>query len=200
MDPWHVNPGLFRFVEKKIIHSGCLYVHYSFASEILTADLELTLLRIETFSRQIWDEVDGFGKQNAITHITVIGVSFSCVTAGLIANNNPLGTELIIVVLGHSLADSMWYGLRTRNLKETMGARGIGLAQLQKQWEKLAPEYYLPKLKDKKIKIIISNADRIIPAPYGRRHADKARKIISSLAMVENRWLGHYASILHYAI
>lgn len=198
LDPWHINPALFYFVERKIIKFGASYVHYSFAPDILTADVELTKRRFETFSDQIRDEIDEFSEQNSIAQVTIIGVSLSCVTASMIASENPLVNDLIMVVPGHSLADSMWHGLRTRNLKEAIEARGIGLAELQRQWEKLAPEFYLPKLKDKKVKIIISRSDRIIPASFGKRYSEVARKIIPSVTVIKNRWLGHYASILHY--
>ncbi|MFH1207465.1 MAG: hypothetical protein V1668_02555 [Patescibacteria group bacterium] len=199
LDPWHINPALFYFVERKIKKSRASYIHYSFAPDILTADPELTRQRFETFSRQIRDELEEFSKLNAINHITIIGVSLSCVTASLIASDNPLVTELIMVVPGYSLADSMWNGLRTRNVRVAMEARGIRLVELQKQWKKLAPEYYLTQLKDKKLKIIISRTDRIIPASFGKRYAEAARKIIPTVVVIENRWFGHYASILNYS-
>jgi len=53
-------------------------------------------------------------------------------------------------------------------------------------------------LADKKMKIIISRTDQIIPAQYGKRYAEAAGKIIPSVAVIENRWFGHYASILDY--
>ncbi len=198
LDPWHINPALFYFVEQKIKKSGLSFIHYSFAPEILTAGVELTLQRFKTFSLQIRNEIMEFCKQNAITQVTLIGISLSCVTASLIASGNPLISELIMVVPGHSLADSMWNGLRTCHLRQTMEVQGITLTQLQKKWEALAPELYLPNLKSKKMKIIISRTDRIIPAAYGKRYAEAARKTIPSLSVIENRWLGHYASILHY--
>lgn len=75
---------------------------------------------------------------------------------------------------------------------------GISLKNLRMQWNELAPENYVRYLKDKKVRIILSESDKVIPYHLGRKFTDEILAVSSNVEVKENRFLGHYGTVLSF--
>lgn len=145
-------------------------------------------------------DLEKLSKENGIDRFVMVGLSLSCVFAMMISNHNKLISDIILVAPGNSLSESLWSGLRTVRVKRAMRRNGVTLKFLKKYWLELAPEHYVEGVKDKKIKIILSKHDLIIPYRFGKKLADEIKGIIPDAEVIENKFFGHYGTIVSFLI
>ncbi|MFA6135827.1 MAG: hypothetical protein WC705_00455 [Candidatus Paceibacterota bacterium] len=198
LGPWHANSQTFYLLRDKIINSGYSYIQYDFIPDILSPDIKGTKKYFEYISENIKKDIEEINKKHKIDKFIVMGFSLSCVTASMISGSNKLVKGVILVAPGNTLAEPMWYGLRTASIRKVMEKNKIDLPYLKEQWENLAPEKYAPGLKGKKVKIILSQSDLIIPYSFGKELAQKVKKYVPNIVVKENKHLGHYGTIINF--
>ena len=120
LSPWHANKSTFYFLKNKILESGFSCILYSFIPDILSPDVEGTRKYFEDIEKKIKNDLVEFQKQHNIKSFVVIGFSLSCVTASMVSGSNELVDGVIFIAPGITLAESMWYGLRTKNIRKIM--------------------------------------------------------------------------------
>lgn len=198
--PWHAGSYIFTRIKSKIRHAGYAYVQYNLISDILSPDAEATRAYFEIVSQNIRKDLIKIHRESEVQKFIMVGLSLSCVFAMMIANQNDLIAEVILVAPGSTLAESMWSGLRTAKIKRIMRKEGLTLGSLKRYWLQLAPDEYLRGIKDKKLKIFLSESDKIIPYRFGKIFADEAKKTVSDVEVKTNTLLGHYGTILSFCL
>ena len=198
--PWHAGSYIFALLKRRIRRAGEAYVQYNLIPDILSPDIEATRSYFEIVSQNIRKDMQKIHRENGVEKFIIIGLSLSCVFTMMIANNNDLVSEVILVVPGNTLAGSLWNSIRTIKIRRAMEKGGITLSRLKRYWIELAPEEYINGIKDKKIRIILSRKDIIIPYRFGKTFANETKKVIPNVEVIENNHLGHYGTILSFLL
>jgi len=198
--PWHANPLAFFFLRRKIIKSGFSCLCYRFIPDILSPDVERTVSYFESISDTIKKDLEEIKDKYKLDKFIVMGFSLSSVTASMVSGSNDLVNGVILVVPGITLAESMWSGLRTRKIRRIMEKNGITLASLKDKWENLAPGKYAEGLRNKKVKIVLSKSDMIVPYIFGKELVDKVKEFVPGLVVETNKHLGHYLTMINYCL
>jgi len=200
LSPWHSVSFLFYPIKRKLQKMGFSYVQYDFSPDILTPSINSTEKYFEDIRKDIGADITMLSEKHDAKSFVVIGLSLSCVIASMISGISPKIQALILVVPGSSLAESLWSGIRTLKIKNEIEKRGVSLAELEKDWKDLAPENYIRNFKNKRVRIYISESDRIIPYNFGKKFEEEIREIIPDVQVRENKNLGHYGTILHFCL
>lgn len=158
---WHEDPWLNNFLKRRILARKYSYVSYSFKPEILSANLKLTEITFKNIRKKILSDLRKLNKR--FSEIILVGISLNSVSATMIANSSGVVSRLVLVSPGHSLAESLWSGVRTKKIKEELVNNGVSLKKLKNSWKDLAPENNLSNLSRKEILIYVSKADKIVP-------------------------------------
>jgi len=114
-----------------------------------------------------------------------------------VANSYSNFNSATLVVPGSDLAGSLCDGIRTRPIYKALVSQGTLRNQLINSWSCLAPKNQVSSLKGKKIRIVVSNTDRVIPSQY-QYELTIALKQHTSQIKIQASSLGHYATITKY--
>lgn len=193
---WRGRFDHFEKLKNRISDAGAGYLCHQFPVGMLSPDHEQTTRNFKLVQDDV--SADLAFKANDYIGITAIGVSLGCVNAMMVANNVPQIDRLVLVVPGHCLAESMWNGVRTQNLRKEIEAQGVSLDQLKEYWHDLAPENNIDNLNGRNIKVYLSRADEIIPYGCGRRLAEKLEEQGLNPDVNVNLFLGHYFTIKRF--
>ncbi len=196
--PWKAEADYYKLVRKRVFEAGYSCLEYKIASSLLSPDYEYTRNAFKEVISRVRSGIEGMVQQHAFKEVQVIGVSIGCIEAAMIANHNSHVTKLVLVAPGSDLAESMWYGLKTQNVRHLFEEQGITLDFLKEAWYDLAPEHNFDGLKGKEIEIYISKCDVNIPYRFGRKLADEMMAYGLNPRVSENRYLGHYLTVLKY--
>lgn len=195
---WHESVWLNNKLKNRILRKGYSYLGYSFKPEILSTNWKLTERTFKDLGGKISLEIKKHGKK--FPEIILVGISLNSVSATMIANIRMEVSKLVLVSPGHSLSESLWYGIRTKKIKEEFIRNGISLRELNGFWRDLAPENNINNLGCKEILVYLSKADKIVPYWCGKKLANKMRKKKLNLKVIENKYLGHYLTIVKFCL
>ncbi len=196
--PWKVEADFFKLVRKRIYEAGYSCLEYKIASALLSPDYRYTHDAFKEVIDHVRLDIDKMVHQHGYKQVQVIGISIGCVEAAMIANNNDYVTRLVLVAPGCDLAQSMWYGLKTQNIRRLFEKQGITLEFLKEAWRDLAPENNFQGLKGKEIEIHLSKYDVNIPYRFGKRLVEQMIAHGLDPHVHENKYLGHYLTVLNY--
>jgi len=196
---WYQSPTwLYKILKNRIFSRGYSYVYYSFKPEILSTNLNLTKNGFSEISKKVALEIKSLKRK--FSEVVLIGISLGAVSASMIANKSPELDKLVLVCPGNSLAESLWYGTRTRDIEEDFVKRKISLKNLKKIWKNLAPENNLNNLHNKEILIYISQSDIVVPYKNGKKLIYEMKKKKLKPIVKENKYLGHYLTIVKFCL
>ncbi len=195
--PYSTGLEVFSRVEKFINARGQSFIAYKFPSAILNSDHDAVYRGFKKIQSDITRDLRDLEKEYGLEAIEMLGFSLSCVPTMMIANGNPLVREIRLVVPGHSLAESLWCGIRTDDLRHAFEKKGVTLEALEKYWSDLAPEHNIDKLEGKKLSITLSEADTVIPYRFGMRLVEALKKRNVPFTLTTNKRLGHYLTVAH---
>ncbi len=196
--PWKTEADYYKPVRKRIHDAGYSCLEYKITSPLISPDYEYTRNAFKEVIDSVKSGIEKMVNQYGFKEVQVIGVSIGCVEAAMIANHNPHVTKLVLVAPGSDLAESMWYGLKTQNVRRLFEEKGITLPFLKEAWRDLAPENNFHGLDGKEIEIYISKSDVNIPYRYGKKLADAMIAHGLHPRVNENKYLGHYLTVLKY--
>jgi pimeloyl-ACP methyl ester carboxylesterase len=196
--PWKTEADYYKLVRKRIHKAGYSCLEYKITSLLISPDYKYTDTAFKEVIRDVKSGIENMVHQYAFEEVQVIGVSIGCIEAAMIANHNPHVTKLVLVAPGSDLAESMWYGLKTQNVRRLFEKQGITLTFLKNAWRDLAPENNFHGLDGKEIEIYISKCDINIPYRFGKRLADAMIAHGLKPRVYENKYLGHYLTVLKY--
>lgn len=197
---WKDGTDYYKLIRKRIRLLGYSCIEYRIASALLSPDYKYTDQAFKEVINQVRLDIEKMVAEKAFKEVKVIGFSVGCIEAAMIANYNPYVTKLVLVAPGNCLAESMWYGLKTRNIKQLFEKQGIDLPFLKKAWKDLAPENNFHGLAGKEIEIYLSKCDINIPYRLGRKLADAMIAHGLKPKVYENKYLGHYLTVSKYLL
>ncbi len=200
MPPWKAGADYYKFVRKRTYKAGYSCLEYKIVSSLLSPDYEYTRNAFKEVVDHVKIDIDRMVHQYSFKKVQVIGASIGCIEAAMIANHNPHVTKLVLVAPGNDLAEPMWYGLKTQNVRRLFEEQGITLPFLKETWRDLAPEQNFNGLKGKEIEIYISKCDINIPYRFGKRLVDQMVAQGLNPHVNENKYLGHYLTVLKYLL
>lgn len=196
--PWKVEGDFFKMVRKRAYEAGYSCLEYNIESALLSPDYKYTHDAFKEVIDRVRLDIDNMVDQHGFKQVQVIGISIGCVEAAMIANHNDHVTRLVLVAPGCDLAQSMWYGLKTQNIRQLFEKQGITLDFLIEAWKDLAPENNFQGLKGKEVEIYLSKYDVNIPYRFGKRLVDQMLAHGLKPYVYENKYLGHYLTVLRY--
>ena len=198
LSPWHTNKSLFSGIKNKIKKLGFSYVQYDFTPDVLTPDIESTKKSFKKMQREIGVDMRDWIEKYDTEHFVIIGISLSCVIASMISGLNNKIRGIILVVPGNSLSESLWKGIRTKRFKEKLKEEGVGLADLRNYWSEMDLKKYIHNFKDKRVKILISKSDKVVPYHLGKKFADEVRETVPDADIQINTFLGHFGTVINF--
>jgi pimeloyl-ACP methyl ester carboxylesterase len=198
--PWKATADYYKLVRTRIYEAGHSCLEFKIASSLLSHDYEYTRNAFNKVANDVRSDIEKMVGQYGFKEVQVIGVSIGCVEATMIANHNPYVTKLVLVAPGNGLAEPMWYGLKTKNVRRLYEQQGITLSFLKEAWQGLAPANNFDGLTGKEIDIYISKADINIPYRFGKELADQMIAHGLNPRVYENRYLGHYLTVVKYLL
>lgn len=196
--PWGGTIKLNFFLRKYLLKNGYSLLEYEFPEAILSSNWKFTLSHFNKINNLIIEDIKKFKKKYKFEKINIVGISLGGVISCKIANNNLILNKMCLIVPGHCLAESMWKGISTQNLKRNYQSQGITLKELKTYWKSLAPENNVSKLKVKKINIFLSKNDIVIPYYCGKILLTKMKSSHYNLLCQVNNSLGHYLTIFSF--
>jgi len=196
--PWKVDSDSFKVVRKRVREAGYSCLEYKIESSLLSPDHEYTKKAFMEVINTVTADIKRMVERHGFKKVQVIGISIGSLEAMMIANHNPFVTRLVLVAPGDNLAESMWYGLKTQNIRKLYEEQGVTLPFLKDVWRGLSPESDFAGLKGKEIEVYISKADVNVPYRFGRRLVDQMTAHGLNPVVIENRFLGHYLTVVKY--
>ncbi len=184
-------------LKKEVRASNGSLLAYDFPREILSDDAELTRNCFVNVTERVRKDIAGLKQKHHFTKCVIIGKSLGTVYATMIADNNPDIDEILLITTANCLAEAMWTGCRTQHLRKSYEQQGIDLKTLKRLWEELAPENHIG-FKDKKVSVYLSETDKVILPELGVLLVEKMRKSGLNPTMKENRYLGHYLTLMTF--
>jgi hypothetical protein len=196
--PWTGKFYLNTFLRKSIAKRNCSVLEYEFPRAILSANWKQVLSNFLFIKQSTLSEIDLLKQKHGFEKVNIIGVSLGCINACMIANNNFDIKKLYLILPGHCLAESLWEGESTQELRDELD-NNHNLSDLKQYWRDLAPENNIDNLKVDKISVFLSEADKSIPFDHGKRFLGQLQSYNYSIEYKIVKRLKHsFAAILFY--
>jgi len=196
--PWHGRLYYDFRIRKKIAAKGFSWVEYEFSPSMLSSDVSKTKVSFEAVRDSILKDIQEWQSRYWFKEMYIVSESMGCVTALMVANRCPAIRKIILVVLGHCLAESLWRGIRTRDIRREMQVSGVTLESLIEQWAELAPENNLEHIHHADFCVYLSHADCVIPYRFGKRLVEVMQRKKLPVTVRENKRWGHYGTVLRF--
>ncbi len=182
---------------QKIVRSGHSFLGYEFPVGILSADYQATRRYFEMIRDMVVEDIRRLQALHHFSEVNIVGVSLGCVHATMVSEEFPFDA-ITLVVPGHCLAESLWYGIRTQNLRKEFQKQGVILEQLKKEWYALAPEHNVHNMNQSSITVYLSQSDKVIPYRCGKKLVEVMRQKGLNPLVRENKYWGHYGTVKRF--
>lgn len=197
---WHatISQMPLQVLKRRILKAGYSCLIYQFPIKILSDNVHLTEKYFKEIEEEIRKDIKEIKAKYNFSEISFIGISLGGINALMAANGNKDVSEVFLIVPGDSLAESLWKGIGTQNLKNQIKKHRINLEELEKNWKDLEPKNNIDRLSEKHVEVYLSRSDTVIPYTNGHHLVkDMINKKIN-LKIYENKKLGHYLTILKF--
>jgi hypothetical protein len=197
--PWHGAGPVYEPLAKRLERNGYSILTYEFSPEILKADIAQVIASFGTLRDRIAADLSSLYEQNGYQEVHLIGTSLGNLPLALAAEKFTHFTELSMAGAGSNLARATWEGRRTQDIRDGFIAQGITEAQLDTAWAGLAPKNHVRHFKGKRINLVVSLKDHVIPTRYQLEYAAALKAAGVDVRVIYTR-LGHYASIIRFCL
>ncbi len=188
--------GISNNLKEDIVDRGFSYLHYQFPREILSSDYGLTINNFNNINDLIIEDIRKVKEEYEFSEIHIMGASVGTSNLFTVVNNNSdLFTKVVAIVPGNSLAECTWKGISSQNIRKGLEKQNINLPFLEEQWKDFAPQSNFENLKDKKLYIYLSKADKVIPYVCATKLVELLRQNDIPFTLKENKYLGHYGTV-----
>lgn len=204
--PWNNLPSwLEAGAARNLARHGSDTLLFRFNPFILNPNAHLVRKCFDTIAvtaSQILSRIIAEGEYDQINlHGFSLGnVTLSYSLAQMEANEQAAIGAISMVVPGTDLADGLWFGDRTRLLKEALEQRGETYESVKDIWQGLGPYPQLEHLVRHDIDIVVSQHDNFIPTADGRKLGEAVLAADPSASYREFCRLGHVATTVSCAL
>lgn len=189
---WQGTQAQHWLFSKLIEKSGYNCITYTYDKEILDPNPKLTANNVSMVVADILNEISLF-KNQSIHDITIIGTSMGNIPAIITANKSADVGKLILNMCGYDMAHIIWsWDHVIKGFKEEMIKTGVTLEKLTREWQSINPKNNLTMLKNKKILLLMSKSDKIIPFQQAEDLRKSLQKINGSTIFETSHYFGHY--------
>lgn len=196
--PWHSgNPYYDQFADR--LSQRHTVLKYQFHDQIIEPNADRVLESHEHIQGQIPREISEIQADLNIKRTHLLGISIGNVALTRAASALDSFDSATIALAADCLADSMWQGIRTQEIKRTLEEQGMTRPKLIDKWRALAPIAYAKSFQGKQVRIVASRRDAVMPT-------ENQIKFINGLSgsevdlSVKHVWTGHYLTVLRQCI
>jgi hypothetical protein len=197
--PWHAGEVPYKWLCHRLTRRGDAVVVYYFAEEVLTPDVGMVKWVYQQLQTIITSSLTKITNKTPYRSVNFIGMSLGNVALAVVADRFNKFDRVTMVCTASSLAKSVWYGDRTKDVRAELEANQLSLAQVEKVWYEVEPINHVAAFSDKKVTIIVSKTDSCIPTRFQTELVQAARKSITDLCVKYTK-LGHYGAIINYCL
>jgi len=198
--PWHSGGDIpWKWLSRRIIRRNNAVIEYRWTDSTLSADAEYTLKAYKFIAGQIVKEFSEITRQHEYGRVNLIGMSLGNVILSLVASQLNNFDRVTMICTASSLAKSLWYGNKTREIYYEMIERKVTLFDLKKVWRDIEPINHIGVFRNKNVRVVVSKTDTSIPARFQVEYVEQAKKQIKHLKVKTTR-LGHYGAIIKYCL
>lgn len=195
---WHASETETNLLHRRLSRQNSV-LHYYLHDRILEPNRERVRDSFDVISKRAAADLSIFEEEGRYRSIELIGISLGNVALAKTATLFPNFDSATLVVAGSSLADCMWEGARTRNLRSAFEHQQVSQSELRVEWADLAPSKHAPSFHKKQVKAIVSKRDSIIPTSY---QIEMVQKLEEARAEVTGAYtvLDHSATLTRFCI
>lgn len=153
------------YLIKKFIPNKFGYIYYRFSSDLINDDVVLTKNYFNECITRICADLTPLEAEKKDLYI--YGQSLGGLFAMIIIDKIKI-KRAVLICPGDNLAESLWNGSETQDIKNEYMKKGITLNHLKELWSDISPDYYFKnKSRFAEFYIKLSNKDTIIPTSNG---------------------------------
>ena len=164
--PWHGGGKFLSLLSSRIARRGESVLSYNLHDQIVEPNIERVQQSFRSIQNTVENDllqaVDRYGYER----IRLLGMSLGNVTLALTARTFSAFDEALMVAPGSNLALSVWNGIRTQQIRRLFEEQGIGELDINEAWARLAPISHVNAFSGKRVKVLTSNKDSVIPTEY----------------------------------
>ncbi|HVW23271.1 MAG TPA: hypothetical protein VHB51_02205 [Candidatus Saccharimonadales bacterium] len=190
---WHHSPTYYGYEANRQAALGTTVLTLISDPQVIEPNPHRVLKSYKFLTEAACAAIDTAAKDFDTVHF--LGASSGIVALSSVAGQMPdQVNSATIIAGGHSLTDSVWFGARTRLLREVLVRQGWKYEELAELWDPLATRHASPTFQSKPVQFFRSLSDRNVPPQSQKAYADELRTAGAVLDERVTR-LGHYASI-----
>lgn len=195
---WHGGGKAGELLVKRLSQTQAV-LDYNFHDQILEPDIGRVPESFNAIKNRVVTDILTLRDEAGYRDINLVGLSLGSVALAMVAEELP-DFSATLVAPGSNLALCMWEGARTQGIRVAMEQKGITEEELDSAWGILAPKNHTGAFKGKKVEMLISQTDRIIPAKYQREMYNEVAKRGALVSARKHRRLGHAATLTRFCI
>jgi len=198
--PWHLSGFATTIVRKTLKRYKYSYLTYDIDPDVLSPDLVSTKKYFKGIITKILSDIDRLDKKYKFIDIHIVGFSLGALYAINVANKNKKISKVILVTMGNSLAECLYDGVSTVDLKDKLLENGITMKKFNNIMKEFNPEENISGLKNKEVRILMSRSDQVIKYKYGLKQVQKMRQLGINPEVLVNQNQGHYGTNLKFLL
>jgi len=198
--PWHLSGFATTIVRHTLKRYKYSYLTYDINPDILSPDLVSTKKYFKGIIKKILSDIDKLDKKHKFIDIHIIGFSLGSLYANNVANKNRKISKVILVTMGNSLAECLYDGVSTVDLRDKLLENGITQKKFNNYMKEFNPEENISGLKNKEVRILLSRSDLVIKYKYGLKQIQKMRQAGINPQVLVNQNQGHYGTNIKFLL
>lgn len=199
LPPWHGGGVFYEWLIKSLARRGNAVQAYYFNGEIIKPDVEQVRASFSYLGDTIATDLTGITQGDRYTKVGMMAMSLGNLVMSMVSSRFSGFDSAHFVVGASSLATSMWHGTRTPHIRAGIEAQGYDLPAIEDAWSELAPINHISSLVGKRVGLLVSTTDEIIPTRYQEEFV-RAVQDAGIDPDVNRTSLGHYASVVKFCM
>lgn len=195
---WHAGQGLtYKTLIKNLAKDDSAVMAYGLNDYILQPNIEIVLASFEHIKKQVAKDLQELTSKNKYQEIVLVGISLGNVSLAKVAETFPDFKRVIMAVSGSNLARCTWEGIRTQAIRQAFERQGVTEDTLDAAWQTIAPKYAAESFRGKKVSLLVSSVDHIIPTNYQYEMVDVVSGVTDDIKVKYTK-TGHATTIFRF--
>jgi len=189
---WKGTQTQYWIFSKLLERNGYHCITYTYDNQILSTDPKEMVTNILLVVDDIIHEVELL-KSQKIPTVTLFGTSLGSTLAILSAEKTPNVDAVVLNTSGEDISKIIWsWETVMKGFKRELIQKGYTFKKLNDELESINRKEDIKKLKNKKIMLLLSTKDKIIPHEYSLNLAYSLKKVNSSTIVKTSHTHAHF--------